>query len=79
MRILPYMTKPVTLSNRAFTALRGEKKSGESDSDVVLRLIDALQRPKADPSALIRAPLKRALAAGRHRDLVRQWRDAEGA
>lgn len=47
------MTKPVTLSEAAFKALRSVKRQGESDSDVVLRLI-AKQRDAKDPSMVSR-------------------------
>lgn len=72
------MTKPVTLSDGAFAALRGEKKTGESDSDVVNRLIEEAHasRKKKDPWHFVRASkyLKRVIPAEEHLRLIRQWR-----
>lgn len=51
--MLSYMTRPVTLSEAAFKALRSLKRQGESDSDVVLRLV-ARERGVKDPSLVLR-------------------------
>ena len=49
MHIQAYMVKPVSLSDPAFAALRKEKRKGESDSDVVLRLLKEAQAARKDP------------------------------
>ncbi len=73
------MTKPVTLSDSAFAALRHEKKKGESDSDVVNRLIHEATgaREKKDPWHYLEAikHLKRSIPIEEHARLIRQWRD----
>ncbi|HUR25495.1 MAG TPA: antitoxin VapB family protein [Candidatus Thermoplasmatota archaeon] len=73
------MTKPVTLSDGAFAALRREKKKGESDSDVVNRLLAEAHaaRKKRDPWLFVRAikHLKRTIPIEEHQRLLRQWRD----
>lgn len=78
MRIVSYMTKPVTLSDGAFAALRQEKKKGESDSDVVARLIQEAHgaRAKKDPWHWVRASrhLQRAIPADEHLRLIQEWR-----
>lgn len=75
------MTKPVTLSDGAFAALRREKKPGESDSDVVVRLIAAAHAAnrKRDPFRLVGAPLRRALNPDQHSRMLQEARDAENA
>lgn len=76
MRILSHMTKPVTLSDSAFAALRKEKKEGESDSDVVLRLIKEAVGRRKDPWHFVRTAKyrKRIIPAEEHQRLIRQWR-----
>jgi predicted CopG family antitoxin len=49
MHIHTYMVKPVSLSDPAFAALRKEKRPGESDSDVVLRLLREAHAARKDP------------------------------
>jgi len=40
MHIVPAMTKVISLSEKAYQTLKGLKKTGESFSDVVLRVAD---------------------------------------
>jgi hypothetical protein len=49
------MARSVTLSEEAFRALREEKRPGESDSDVVLRLRREARRKTKDPTAFLRS------------------------
>lgn len=73
------MVKPVSLSDPAFAALREEKKVGESDSDVVLRLIAEVERNRKDPQAFLkmrrRVPMD--LSPDAHKAFVRRLRDAD--
>lgn len=73
------MTKPVTLSDSAFAALRREKKKGESDSDVVTRLIREAHAGKRQkhPERLIGAPLRRAMTVDEHYRMLHDAREAE--
>lgn len=48
------MVKPVSLSDPAFAALREEKRPGESDSDVVLRLVKVARAHRKDPWHFVR-------------------------
>ena len=73
------MTKPVTLSDSAFAALRKEKKEGESDSDVVQRLIQAAHAGRKDPWLFVQRAkhLKRTMSAGEHQSWIREMRAAD--
>lgn len=80
-----YMVRPVSLSDAAFAALREEKRAGESDSDVVLRLVRATRAAARDPRRFLRVRPKRALTPDEHEDLLARmdaadredpWRDA---
>lgn len=71
------MTKPVTLSDRAFAALRREKKNGESDSDVVNRLLHEARTARKDPFRLVGAPLKRATSVKEHLRMIEDAREAD--
>lgn len=53
MHIRVHMVKPVSLSDPAFAALRREKREGESDSDVVLRVIREAMRARKDPDRFL--------------------------
>lgn len=68
MRIQVYMVKPVSLSDPAFEALRDEKEEGESDSDVVLRLIREARSARKDPYHFVRSrdSRERALSLEEH-------------
>ena len=71
------MTKPVTLSDGAFAALRREKKEGESDSDVVNRLVHEARAARKDPFRLVGAPLKRAMSVEEHLRMLEDAREAD--
>ena len=79
MRILQYMTKPVTLSDSAFAALRKEKKQGESDSDVVLRLLETARASQKDPWRFVRDSKhwKRSIPLEEMHDWIRAGRAAD--
>lgn len=66
------MTKPVTLSNQAFAALRREKGAGESDSTLIERLIREAHQARQGPANVPWHLLERAVPADAHRDLVGQ-------
>lgn len=70
------MVKPVSLSNPAFAALREEKRPGESDSDVVLRLIQEAHSGRKDPWHFVRASRlrKRIWTPDEHLENVRKMR-----
>lgn len=50
------MARSVSFSDPAFRALRGEKRAGESDSDVLLRLVREARTKRKDPMAFVRNP-----------------------
>lgn len=64
------MSRNITLSEEAFKALREEKRAGESDSDVLLRLRRDALAAKKDPLLFL---------AARHRPLGGSWDAAEEA
>ena len=68
------MTRPVTLSEEAFAAIRGAKRGEESTSDVVLRLIREARSATRDPARILRLRLERAVSARQHRSDVRESR-----
>lgn len=55
------MVKPVSLSDKAFAALRKEKREGESDSDVVLRLIRFVEAQRKDSPSFLRGTARRQM------------------
>lgn len=65
------MTRPITLSEQAFRALRAQKRDGESDSDVVLRLIEAGVQKK-DPMIFFKVKLKPAFGSWKKYDAWRR-------
>lgn len=80
-----YMVRPVSLSDPAFAALRREKRPGESDSDVVLRLVRQARAAERDPRRFLKLRPKRALPAAEHEAMLARmgaadredpWRDA---
>lgn len=71
------MVKPVSLSDRAFAALRNEKRAGESDSDVVLRLIEEVGRVRKDPWKFARYRPKRSITPEEHLAFVARMRAAD--
>ena len=64
------MVRPVSLSDPAFAALRKEKRAGESDSDVVLRLIREVRAAKRDPLKFLRSRPKRRWKPDEHEKLI---------
>ena len=72
------MVKPVSLSDPAFAALRKEKRLGESDSDVVLRLVQEAHRSRKDPLSFIAGgPRRDMMDAEAHLRWLREMRDAD--
>lgn len=73
------MVKPVSLSDPAFAALREEKRPGESDSDVVLRLIKEAQAARKDPWHFVKASAhrKKAWTAEEHLENVQRMRQID--
>lgn len=52
------MARSVSLSDEAFLALREEKREGESDSDVVLRLRREARAKRKDPDKFFKGKSK---------------------
>ncbi|HWG92148.1 MAG TPA: antitoxin VapB family protein [Candidatus Thermoplasmatota archaeon] len=71
------MVKPVSLSDPAFAALREEKRPGESDSDVVLRLIREAKARRKDPLKWLRHREKPATAWEDHERFLEKMRKAD--
>lgn len=71
------MVRPVSLSDPAFAALRGEKRSGESDSDTVLRLVRQARAAERDPRRFLKFRPKRALSPERHEAMIRRMDQAD--
>ncbi len=71
------MTHQVALSGDAYTALRKARKSHESFSDAVLRLLQESKVGKKDPTALSRAKLRMTMSVEEHLALIdkerREW------
>lgn len=76
IRILVYMVKPVSLSDPAFAALRKEKRAGESDSDVVLRLLREARAARKDPLKFLRYRPRSSLSAAEHREFLDRMGEA---
>jgi predicted CopG family antitoxin len=72
------MVKPVSLSDPAFDALREEKQEGESDSDVVLRLIEEARSSRKDPMHFVRtrSQRERALTIEEHEEALQKMDEA---
>jgi len=68
------MTKPVTLSDEAFRVLRANKRPGESDSDVVLRLAE---QGGKDPWLIFRTPRRTKAEIARHEWFLKEMREAD--
>ena len=77
IRIWSYMVKPVSLSDPAFAALRKEKRTGESDSDVVLRVIAEARAKRKDPLGFLRYRPKRTIPLDDYVEMVRRTKEAE--
>ena len=50
-----HVARSTSLSDEAFLALRAEKRPGESDSDVVLRLLREVRIKRKDPKRFLKA------------------------
>lgn len=71
------MVRPVSLSDPAFAALRSEKRPGESDSDVVLRLARRARAAERDPRRFLKFRPKRALTPAEHEAMIRRMDAAD--
>lgn len=71
------MVRPVSLSDPAFAALRAEKRPGESDSDVVLRLVRQARAAARDPRKFLKFRPKRALGADEHEAMIHRMDEAD--
>ncbi len=67
------MVRPVSLSDPAFSSLRKEKREGESDSDVVLRLIHEARGQRKNPEIFLRWRPKRWLTPEEHLKLIEEF------
>ncbi len=71
------MARSVSLSDVAFQALRSEKREGESDSDVVLRLYREARRKRKDPMAFLDRSSERAWSHEEYEDFQERMRQAD--
>ncbi len=71
------MVKPVSLSDPAFAALRREKQPGESDSDVVLRLIATVETARREPRRFLKFRPTRAASVEAHLENIARMDDAD--
>lgn len=79
MRMYTYMVRPVSLSDPAFAALRKEKQKGESDSDVILRLVREARGGRRDPRHFVRSRRHRTriLSPDDHLEFVARMREED--
>lgn len=71
------MARSTTLSDDAFRALRREKREGESDSDVVLRLIRAARQAQGDPKRFLRSRVSFAFGEAEYRAIRARMQEAD--
>jgi predicted CopG family antitoxin len=71
------MARGVSLSDDAFTVLRSQKRPGESDSDVVLRLAGEARARRKDPMAFFRTPPKPRWSPSEYDEFRRRMREAD--
>lgn len=71
------MVRPVSLSEPAFAALRKEKRVGESDSDVVLRLIATVRASERDPRKFLRGKREWAFTEEEYDEMMRKMDEAD--
>lgn len=71
------MVKPVSLSDPAFAALRKEKRKGESDSDVVLRLLDEVKKTRKDLYLFLRLPRRSDEEIAAHKGFIETMRETD--
>lgn len=71
------MARSVTLSDEAFLALRAEKREGESDSDVVLRLRREARAQRKDPWRFVRRKATFVVSEEEHLRFLAEMRSAD--
>ena len=71
------VTKQVSLSNEAYAKLKAEKATGESFSDVVVRLLGQARMGKKDPMRFVNHPHEFLLAMDEHLAMVDEGREAD--
>ena len=70
------MARSTTLSDQAFAALRAEKRPGESDSDVILRLL-RMARAQKDPMRFLRRKPSFAFGEKEYERMLEKMRKAD--
>ncbi len=71
------MVRPVSLSEPAFAVLRAEKRQGESDSDVVLRLAREARAGRRDPRAFQKYRPRRTISLKKYHEWTRSMDAAD--
>ncbi len=71
------MARSTSLSDQAFRALRSQKREGESDSDVVLRLVRETNRKEKDPLAFFRHPPEPAWSKDQQEQIRLKMQEAD--
>jgi predicted CopG family antitoxin len=71
------MARSVTLSDEAFLALRTEKREGESDSDVILRLRKEARSKRKDPWLFVRRKAAFVVSEEEHLRFLEEMRKAD--
>lgn len=71
------MARTISLSDAAFVTLRREKQEGESDSDVVMRLVRMAKRKAKDPMAYLRNPPRTHLTPQQYAEFRERMRQAD--
>lgn len=71
------MARSTTLSDEAFSALRAEKKEGESDSDVILRLRREARAKRKDPLRFLRRKPSFAFPEKQYDRILERMREAD--
>lgn len=71
------MTRQVSLSEDAYSALRREKREAESFSQAVMRLLATARRAEKDPMKFVGRRRRRVIPVEEHLALVEQWRDED--
>lgn len=71
------MARSTTLSDQAFAALRAEKRPGESDSDVILRLLREARGRRSDPMRFLRRKASFAFGEKEYERMLEKMRKAD--
>lgn len=71
------MARSTTLSDEAFKALRAEKREGESDSDVILRLRREARARRKDPLRFLRRKPDFAFSEKAYDRILDRMREAD--